>query len=90
MTPARRSSARPRSWRRKLPLPSHPFLFHGAWSARRATPLLFSGIDCAVRGYRFRRLLYFFGPLFKMALLVPGAERERALRLVEDTPFRIA
>jgi hypothetical protein len=48
------------------------------------------GIDCAVRGYRFRRLLYFFGPLFKMALLVPEAERERALRLVEDTPFRIA
>lgn len=43
-----------------------------------------------VRAYRFRRLLYHFGPLFKMALLVPEADRDRAARLVEETPFRIA
>jgi hypothetical protein len=48
------------------------------------------GIECVVRGYRFRRLLYVFGPLFKMALLVPEADRDRAVRLVEETPFRIA
>lgn len=47
------------------------------------------GIDCVIRGYRFRRLLYLFGPLFKMALLVPEADRDRAVRLVEETPFRI-
>lgn len=48
------------------------------------------GIDCVVRGYRFRRLLYVFGPLFKMAILVPEADRDRAVRLLEETPFRIA
>jgi len=37
----------------------------------------------------YRRLSYFFGPLFKMRLLVPAADREEAERLVEATPFRI-
>ena len=48
------------------------------------------GIAHVVRAYRFRRLLYLFGPLFKMSLLVPEADRDRAVRLVEATPFRIA
>lgn len=43
-----------------------------------------------VPGYRFRRLLYVFGPLFKMALLAPEAHRDQAVRLVVDTPFRNA
>ncbi len=47
------------------------------------------GIDCVVTSFRFRRLYYFLGPLFKMALLVPEADRERAERLVAETPFRI-
>jgi hypothetical protein len=48
------------------------------------------GIAHVVRAYRFRRLFYLFGPLFKMSLLVSEADRDRALRLVEETPFRIA
>lgn len=46
-------------------------------------------IPCVVRAYRFRRLLFFFGALFKMALLVPEADAERAARLVGETPFEI-
>ena len=42
-------------------------------------------IPAVIRAYHFRRLLHFFGPLFKMALLVPEAERERAEALVEET-----
>ena len=47
------------------------------------------GIEAVVTSLRFRRLYYFLGPLFKMALLVPEADRERAERLVAETPFRI-
>jgi hypothetical protein len=47
------------------------------------------GIECVVTTFRFRRLAYFLGPLFKMALLVPEEDLERAERLVEETPFRI-
>jgi hypothetical protein len=47
------------------------------------------GIPCVVRAFRFRRLLFFFGALYKMALLVPEADAERAARLVEATPFEI-
>jgi hypothetical protein len=46
-------------------------------------------IEAVVTCFRFRRLSYFLGPLFKMGLLVPAADRERAERLVEETPFRI-
>lgn len=46
-------------------------------------------IEAVVTCFRYRRLSYFFGPLFKMGLLVPAADRERAERLVEETPFRI-
>lgn len=47
------------------------------------------GIPLAIRAFQFRRLTYYFGPLFKMALLVPAAERDRAAALVEATDFRI-
>jgi hypothetical protein len=46
-------------------------------------------IECVLTSFRLRRLLYFFGSLFKMALLVPAADRERAERLVEETRFEI-
>jgi len=36
-----------------------------------------------------RRLVYFFGALYKMALLVPSEDRERAEQLVRETPFEI-
>jgi hypothetical protein len=47
------------------------------------------GIPHAVRAFHFRRLFYFFGPLFKMTLLVPEEEAERTAELVEATDFRI-
>jgi len=47
------------------------------------------GIACVISSFRFRRLLYLFGPLFKMVLLVPAADRERAEQLVQETPFEI-
>lgn len=47
------------------------------------------GIECVVTSFRFRRLSYIFGPLFKMALLVPADDAERARALVEATPFEI-
>ncbi len=47
------------------------------------------GIPLAIRAYHFRRLLYFFGPLYKMALVVPAAERARAAALVEAVDFKI-
>jgi len=47
------------------------------------------GIECVVTTFRFRRLTYIFGPLFKMALLVPEEDQDRAERLVEETPFEI-
>lgn len=46
-------------------------------------------VPCVIRAYHLRRLGYFFSPLFKMALLVPAAEAERAARLVDETPFEI-
>ena len=47
------------------------------------------GIPLAIRAYHFRRLLYWLGPFYKMALLVPAAERDRAAALVEATDFKI-
>jgi len=47
------------------------------------------GIESVVTCFRYRRLSYFLGPLFKMGLLVPAADRERAEQLVEETPFQI-
>ncbi len=47
------------------------------------------GIESVVTSFRFRRLVYFFGPLFKMALLVPAEDRDRCVQLIEATPFRI-
>jgi len=46
-------------------------------------------IECVVTSLRFRRLVYFFGALYKMALLVPAKDRERAEQLVRETPFEI-
>jgi hypothetical protein len=46
-------------------------------------------IPCVVRALHFRRLSYFLGSLFKMALLVPAADAKRAARLLDETPFRI-
>ena len=46
-------------------------------------------VPCVIRAYHFRRLTYFLGPIFKMALLVPERETDRARRLVDETPFRI-
>ena len=47
------------------------------------------GIGCVVSSFRFRRMFYFLGPLFKMSLLVPTKDCDRAARLVEDTAFEI-
>ena len=47
------------------------------------------GIPHAVRAFHFRRLFYFLGPLYKMTLLVPEEEAERAAAVVEATDFRI-
>lgn len=47
------------------------------------------GIESVVTCFRYRRLSYFLGPLFKMGLLVPAADRERAEGLVDETPFQI-
>lgn len=49
-----------------------------------------AGIPCVVRGFWFRSLYFFFGPLFKMALMVPEGDRDRAERLVAEMPFRVA
>jgi preprotein translocase subunit SecY len=47
------------------------------------------GIPHAVRAFHFRSLFYFLGPLYKMTLLVPEGEAERAAELVAATDFRI-
>ena len=47
------------------------------------------GIESVVTSFRFRRLLYFFGALYKMALLVPAEDRARAEQIVRETPFEI-
>jgi hypothetical protein len=47
------------------------------------------GLPFVIRAYHLRRLGYFLAPLFKMALLVPVDDAERARRLVDETPFRV-
>lgn len=41
------------------------------------------GVDAVVQTYRFRRLLFFFGPLTKMRILVPAEDIKQAQELVD-------
>jgi hypothetical protein len=41
------------------------------------------GIDTLVQTYRYRRLLFFFGPLFKMGILVAPEDSGRAMELID-------
>lgn len=43
------------------------------------------GVECVVFSFRFRRMFYFLGPLFKMSLLVPAADWECAAQLDTDS-----
>jgi preprotein translocase subunit SecY len=48
-----------------------------------------SGIDTVIQTYHYRRLLFFFGPLTKMRMLVPAEEIERARELIDLKNIRI-
>ena len=49
--------------------------------------LVKNGCDALIRAFHYRSLFFFFGPLYKMELLVPAGEVERAWDLIE--PERI-
>ena len=49
--------------------------------------LVKNGCDALIGAFRYRSLFFFFGPIFKMELLVPAGEVERAWELIQ--PERI-
>ena len=42
-----------------------------------------SGVDTVIQTYRYRRLLFFFGPLTKMRMLIASEDVERARELLD-------
>lgn len=47
------------------------------------------GIDCLIQAYHYRRLLYIFQPLVKMALYIPIDQRHAAAKLLRMDQFEV-
>jgi hypothetical protein len=51
--------------------------------------LVKNGCDALIRAFRYRSLFFFFGPIFKMELLVPVGEVERAWELIQPEGIEV-
>jgi hypothetical protein len=48
-----------------------------------------NGIDSVTRAFHYRSLLFFLGPVFKMEVLVPAAERIRAQEIIQTADLKV-
>jgi hypothetical protein len=60
---------------------------HGAWYIQAA--LARHGIDSVIRAFHYRSLLFFFGPITKMEVLVPSAGVEEAQQIIRTIGLEI-
>ena len=51
--------------------------------------LQLNGVDAVVQTYHYRRLLFFFGPLIKMRILVAAEDYEKARKQIDSIDIRI-
>ena len=51
--------------------------------------LVKNGCDALIRGFHYRSLFFFFGAMYKIDLMVPVSEMERAWDLIEPEKIEV-